>query len=115
MKFKINAVILFFALLLIVLSCAYIWSINNSAFEIQKHLDIVGSCGNINEVIALMGKPYEVYEKFPPKLGGHLLNSADDSSAISVYAFTVRKIPPVFIVVKTSKDGKIIRVGHARS
>jgi hypothetical protein len=79
-------------------------------------VDKVKLCHNMDEVRALMGEPYEVYRYLPPKLGQDLVEKGDAAESVVFYAFTVQKMPPLFVVVKAStKEGKVLKVGAASS
>ncbi len=102
--------------LLIIGLLACIWMSCHTESDINHLIAKASLCKDINEIFALMGRPYEVYEQSPPKLGAHLIEPTDEPQSIVFYAFTVQRMPPVFLIVKTSKlNGKVLKVGSAKS
>jgi hypothetical protein len=95
---------------------ASFWMSRHAESQLDDLIAKADLCKNIDEVIAFMGRPYAVYEQSPPKLGSHLLDPTDDPLSVVFYAFTVKNMPPMFLIVKTSRlSGQVLKVGIAKS
>lgn len=94
----------------------FVWNEHQETQRINRALSIGRRCTNIDEALQVLGVPYEVTTRVPPKLGAHLITQSDDPENIAFYLFTIQKMPPVFLVIKVEKHtGKILAVGTAKS
>jgi hypothetical protein len=85
---------------------------------IEASLTKASKAENISNIIESFGEPYEIFTHdmygigLPGVLGKKLMDTDVDISNVSVYAFVLQKMRPVFLVVKVSTiDGKILKIG----
>jgi len=115
-QMKRSALLKLIACMVFIGVCYYSWSALRVKRQMDDLLERAGSCNDVHQVIAFMGQPYAVYDQMAPKVGSELVGPNEDLSRLVTYAFTVTKMPPTFLVVVVNReDGKIIRVGSAKS
>ncbi|MFN0126383.1 MAG: hypothetical protein ACKV19_06835 [Verrucomicrobiales bacterium] len=94
----------------------FAWKKLHSESRVRSTLAQVQPCKTIEEIIAILGPPYGVYTDYPPKLGETLIGPLDDPATFVIYAFTIEKMPPLFLVVKVNRaDGQVVAMGIATS
>jgi len=70
----------------------------------REALRFMEAATSLDQLLAKYGEPHQVYETFPSPLGADLIQDPEDSGKYQLFIFVVRKMPPIFLVVKVRAD-----------